>query len=312
MPRGHFDRSARRAETRARLLQAAAEVYALHGFGGATLDQVAAHANMTKGAVYDHFGNKENLLLALMEEYLAGQLASQLALFNRETATSERPLAGSEEWMGRLQENPDSFRLFVELWTHAQRDERLRRHLVGALRTLHAAFTAFAEASAADAGVQPPAETVEQFANVTLGLGVGLAMLKLTDPDTVPDGLLGAVLSILIRTLESDPEAREQLAGRRQRYASGVKFTITRHATASPPEDALDLLAERVGSRRDDVSFARVGAEIRASVDRDNPVAMTQDERTDIGRRAVLEIVGEVCERAPELKLDWFAVSPAR
>ena len=29
MPRGHFDRSTRRAETRARLLQAAAEVYAL-------------------------------------------------------------------------------------------------------------------------------------------------------------------------------------------------------------------------------------------------------------------------------------------
>ncbi len=219
MPRGHFDRSARRAETRARLLQAAAEVYALRGFSGATLDQVAAHANMTKGAVYDHFGSKENLLLALMKEYLAGQLASQLALFDRETATWERPLAGSEEWMGRLQENPDPFRLFVELWTHAQRDERLRGYLAGALRTLHATFTAFAATSAADAGVQPPAETVEQFANLTLGLGVGLAMLKLTDPDTVPDGLLGAVLSILIRTLESDPEAREQLAGRAQSSA---------------------------------------------------------------------------------------------
>jgi hypothetical protein len=42
MPRGHFDRSARKAETRARLLHAAAEVYALRGFGGATLDEVAA------------------------------------------------------------------------------------------------------------------------------------------------------------------------------------------------------------------------------------------------------------------------------
>jgi AcrR family transcriptional regulator len=211
MPRGHFDRSARRGETRARLLQAAAEVYALRGFGGATLDEVAAQVGLTKGAVYDHFGSKENLLLALMEEYLAGQLAAQLALFDRERTTWERPLAGSEDWMGRLQEHPDRFRLFVELWTHAQRDERLRRHLAGALRTLHATFTGFAAASAA--GEQPPAEAAEQFANVTLGLGVGLAMLKLTDPDTVPDGLLGVVLSMLIRTLESDPEARELLAG---------------------------------------------------------------------------------------------------
>jgi hypothetical protein len=91
-----------------------------------------------------------------------------------------------------------------------------------------------------------------------------------------------------------------------------MRFRITRHTTASPPEDALDLLTSRIGKRRDDVCFARVGGEIRASFDRDEPVAMTQDERTDVGRRAVLEIVEEVCDRAPELKLDWFAVSPAR
>ncbi len=91
-----------------------------------------------------------------------------------------------------------------------------------------------------------------------------------------------------------------------------MKFRITRHATAAPPEDALDLLSTRIGRSREDVHFARVGGEIRANIDRDEPVAMTNDERTDIGRRAVLEIVAEVCERAPELKLDWFAVSPSR
>jgi AcrR family transcriptional regulator len=223
MPRGHFDRSQHRAQTRARLLQAAAEVYALHGFAGATLDDVAAQAGLTKGAVYDHFGSKENLLLALMQEYLAGQLTAQLALFDRERITSERPLAGSEDWMGRLQENPDRFRLFVELWSHAQHDERLRLHLAGALRALHATFAGFASESATDAGVQPPGEAAEQFANVTLGLGVGLAMLKLADPDSVPDGLLGAVLSMLVRTLESDPQARELLANLGQRPAKKTR-----------------------------------------------------------------------------------------
>jgi AcrR family transcriptional regulator len=212
MPRGHFDRSARKAETRARLLQAAAEVYALRGFGGATLDQVAAHARLTKGAVYDHFGSKENLLSALVEEHLAGAVAEQLALFDPERATSERPLAGSENWMARLHERPDRFRLFVELWTLAQRDEQLRVRLARALRELHATFTSFASTSAAEGGVQAPPGAAEQFANVTLGLGVGLAMLKLTDPDTVPDALLGNVLSMLIQALESDPGARALLA----------------------------------------------------------------------------------------------------
>lgn len=212
MPRGHFDRSARKAETRARLLQAAAEVYALRGFGGATLDEVAAQARLTKGAVYDHFGSKENLLTALMEEYLAGAIAEQLTLFDGDRATWERPLAGSETWMARLHESPDRFRLFVELWTLAQRDEQLRVRLAGALRELHATFTSFASASAGEGGVLPPPGAAEQFANVTLGLGVGLAMLKLTNPDTVPDALLGNVLSMLVRTLESNPEARALLA----------------------------------------------------------------------------------------------------
>jgi hypothetical protein len=91
-----------------------------------------------------------------------------------------------------------------------------------------------------------------------------------------------------------------------------MKFRITRHASASPPEHALDLLSERMRGRHEDVSFARVGAEITAKLDRDDPIAMTQDERTDIGRRAVLGAVAEICERTPELKLDWYAVSPSR
>ncbi|HXP28525.1 MAG TPA: TetR/AcrR family transcriptional regulator [Solirubrobacteraceae bacterium] len=117
MPRGEYDRSGRRAQTRARLLEAAAQVYARQGFAGATLDEVAAEAGFTKGAVYGHFGSKENLLLALVEEYLAGQVTEQMALFDRDRATWERPLAGSERWMDRLEERPQRFRLFVELWS---------------------------------------------------------------------------------------------------------------------------------------------------------------------------------------------------
>ncbi len=93
-----------------------------------------------------------------------------------------------------------------------------------------------------------------------------------------------------------------------------MKFKVTRHAATSPPDYALDRFSARMGRgyEDEDVSFVRVGAEIRANLDRDDPVAMTQDERTDIGRRAVLSAVAEICERTPELKLDWFAVSPAR
>jgi AcrR family transcriptional regulator len=212
MPRGDFDRSARKAQTRSSLLAAAARVYARRGFGGATLDEVAAEAGFTKGAVYSHFGSKENLLLALMEEHLAKQVAEQIALFDRERTTWERPLAGSGRWMQMLEDDPDPFRLFVELWVYAQREERLRRRLAGGLDALRTTLARFAADSAADAGVKPPAHTDEQFANVTLGLGVGLSMIKLIDQGAFPASLLGAVLSVLIRAAENDPDVRELLA----------------------------------------------------------------------------------------------------
>ncbi len=60
--------------------------------------------------------------------------------------------------------------------------------------------------------MQTPHAAHEQFANALLGLILGLGLLKLADPDTVPDRLLGVVSSILIRALESDPQARQQLA----------------------------------------------------------------------------------------------------
>jgi len=158
MRRGEFDGSARKAQTRARLLDAAGRVYARRGFNGATLDEVAAEAGFTKGAVYSHFGSKENLLLALSEEHLAAQVGEQLELFDRERTSWERPLAGAARWMESLEEDPDRFRLFVELWAYAQRDQRLRERLAEGVEHLRGMFARFALAGAADAGAEPDAD----------------------------------------------------------------------------------------------------------------------------------------------------------
>ena len=75
------------------------------------------------------------------------------------------------------------------------------------------------------------------------------------------------------------------------------------------PANAMDLLWQRLGANRDGTSFAKVGAEIMATWREDAPVSMEHDERVAFGRRAVLDIVIGVCDRAPELDSDWFAIS---
>jgi AcrR family transcriptional regulator len=64
--------SGKRGRTRARLIEAAAELFAEQGFHGATLADVAGRAGMTTGAIYGNFKSKEELFLAIFEAPASG------------------------------------------------------------------------------------------------------------------------------------------------------------------------------------------------------------------------------------------------
>lgn len=60
-------------DTRERVMDAAIQVFAQHGYAGATMDQVAKEAGQTKSVVYWHFANKCDLYLAICERNLRQQ-----------------------------------------------------------------------------------------------------------------------------------------------------------------------------------------------------------------------------------------------
>lgn len=64
-------------DTRSKILDAAEQMFAKHGYEQTTLDQVAESAGMTKGAIYWHFSSKSELFLALVERSLQ-QLSERL------------------------------------------------------------------------------------------------------------------------------------------------------------------------------------------------------------------------------------------
>jgi len=71
----------------------------------------------------------------------------------------------------------------------------------------------------------------------------------------------------------------------------------------------MELLLRRLGAQRDEVSFAMVGAEIRATWEERDGDSTAREDRVEIERRATVDLLCDVCERAPELESDWFAVS---
>ncbi|MGV8978863.1 MAG: helix-turn-helix domain-containing protein [Cellulomonas sp.] len=66
-------RRARVDRTRADLLAAAGRTFAAQGYEGASVGDIAAEAGYTKGALYAHFGSKNDLFIALAREALGGE-----------------------------------------------------------------------------------------------------------------------------------------------------------------------------------------------------------------------------------------------
>jgi AcrR family transcriptional regulator len=145
--------------------------------------------------VYDHFGSKEKLFLALLDEHLSAQIAEQQELFDPAEETASRPLAGADRWMQELEEDPDAFRLFVETWLRGQRDEEVRARIVAGMDAWRETLMGFA----CSLGHEPSKE----FATAMLAIATGLGLIKLADPDSVPPELLGEVYVLMISAAEA-------------------------------------------------------------------------------------------------------------
>ena len=59
------------AETRQRLLDAAATEFAREGFAGANINRISKAAGFAKGTIYNYFPSKRELMLALIDEIAA-------------------------------------------------------------------------------------------------------------------------------------------------------------------------------------------------------------------------------------------------
>jgi len=82
--------SARRQRTRARLLDAAFDVFAEHGVRAASVELIAEEAGFTRGAFYSNFSSKEELFFALMDR----EKTIRLEQLNTGVAQFLTPLVG--------------------------------------------------------------------------------------------------------------------------------------------------------------------------------------------------------------------------
>jgi AcrR family transcriptional regulator len=125
----------RAIHTRHELLHAARRIFARDGFEGARLQDIAESAGKTRGALYAHFKDKEDLFFALIAQDLAqDDAAFQKKL--RPDSTHEERIAVVTEHLEALVRDRQRALLYVEFKLYAARHSQHKRQR---LVELHAA-----------------------------------------------------------------------------------------------------------------------------------------------------------------------------
>ena len=195
----------RKAETRERLLTAAAELFAERGVDAASVDAIAERADRTSGAIYDHFGGKSGLLFALLE----GWTDAAAAVIGAEVATAST-LEDRLEAIWRNVAAPPSgdggrwILLEHELWSSAARDEVARQHL---LKRYSAAWTAIDDALVEWAREQGRPEPTRPAGPAIIGALLGLEMMRRLDPTAIDTSTAVSVLLGAVGVTDPEPAA---------------------------------------------------------------------------------------------------------
>lgn len=113
------------SDTRQRIIASAATVFARKGYHGASLDQVAADAGLTKGAVYWHFQSKADLFLALLDERFQRDM-SEMSVKVDAAHNQADPFESLKlvllQLADKIESDSDWPRLFLEFLGHARED----------------------------------------------------------------------------------------------------------------------------------------------------------------------------------------------
>ncbi len=196
-----LSRAERREQTRDDLIEAADRAFVSGGFHATSLDQIAAAAGYTKGAVYSNFASKEDLFFAVYERRAAVAEAQMVELFEADAAAGLDRI--SADTSGRVNRDDGWLAVFFEFWAHVIRHPELRERFAEIHRRLQVPIAGALERVAAERGAELPEEAL-RLAVASGAMQIGLALERLTQPEVVDKALGGRMARLLLNEIERE------------------------------------------------------------------------------------------------------------
>ena len=202
-------REEKKAMTRNKLLDAAATVFARKGFAGASLDDVADEAGLTKGAVYSNFASKDELIEVLLDTRLDEPQQNIAYQVDADASPEVQGAQAAALFMSTVERQRDDYLLGLEFMTYLARNPGRARS--GTYRRRVQAMASFMEARAKEQGRELPIPAY----NLAVGLfalGQGIVLEQLVNPDDVPEDLFAQMLNLIMGNANAAQGARAESA----------------------------------------------------------------------------------------------------
>jgi AcrR family transcriptional regulator len=176
------------AERRARIEEAAARLFAEHGYAATTVEDIVREAGVSKPILYRHFESKQALHATLLERRRDELAAAPLDRFVRGGgALDDRLPAMIDAWFAHLEEHPHTSRMLFEPVTGDAALQALQRELHDRQRAADVALLREFAPGLPEAELEPLGEVIRSSLR-------GLALWWLDHPETPRDVVVAVML----------------------------------------------------------------------------------------------------------------------
>lgn len=182
-------RRERQAQTRSRIMDAAARVFAAKGLEQASVDEVAAAAGYTKGAFYANFQSKQELFLAILDERFEHRIAETQRVWSDGYSPHDQARDSTADFARAVRAEPETVRLYLEFKVHALRNDGFRDELVARFAGLRERLEAIYGRRAEEYGLTPVIP-IDRVVRMVLAMCDGWELWMLLEPETVDERLL--------------------------------------------------------------------------------------------------------------------------
>ncbi|MEV5555256.1 TetR/AcrR family transcriptional regulator [Nonomuraea wenchangensis] len=188
---------------RARITEAALEVFASRGYHATAMEEIAAAAGVTRSVLYDHFPSKRVLLITVLQEQNARLVEHIGARITGTGSPGRRLRATLDAYFSFSEDRPDARRL---LFDHTdENDPEIKAVRWGICETRTRSVAVMLARDLRNLGLDPDSDTAHAVVELLLSGTDGLAQWWARNPSMPRERLVDAAMLVLWNGLSQTP-----------------------------------------------------------------------------------------------------------